>query len=41
MMFNHNHILFFENVEIPVENRIGEEGKGFRHIIDGWNADVS
>ncbi len=40
MMFNyHTNILFFENVEIPVENRIGEEGKGFRYIIDGWNAE--
>src|SRR6195256_1224890 len=40
LMFNHHtNILFFENVEIPVENRIGEEGKGFRYIIDGWNAE--
>jgi acyl-CoA dehydrogenase len=40
MMFNHHtNILFFENVEIPVENRVGEEGKGFRYIIDGWNAE--
>src|SRR5712672_2145259 len=40
MMFNHHtNILFFENVEIPVENRIGEEGNGFRYIIDGCNAE--
>jgi len=40
MMFNHHtNILFFENVEIPLANRIGEEGKGFRYIIDGWNAE--
>jgi acyl-CoA dehydrogenase len=40
MMFNHHtNILFFEDVEVPVENRIGEEGKGFRYIIDGWNAE--
>jgi acyl-CoA dehydrogenase len=26
-------------VEIPVESLIGEEGKGFRYIIDGWNAE--
>jgi acyl-CoA dehydrogenase len=40
MMFNHHtNILFFENVEIPAENRIGDEGKGFRYIIDGWNAE--
>ena len=40
MMFNHHtNILFFEDVEIPAENLVGEEGKGFRHIIDGWNAE--
>src|ERR1700680_4398904 len=40
MMFNHHtNVLFFEDVEIPAENRIGEEGKGFRYIIDGWNAE--
>ena len=40
MMLNHHtNILFFEDVEIPAENLIGEEGKGFRHILDGWNAE--
>jgi acyl-CoA dehydrogenase len=40
MMLNHHtNMLFFENVEIPAENLVGEEGKGFRHIIDGWNAE--
>ena len=40
MMINHHtNILFFENVEVPVENLVGEEGQGFRHIIDGWNAE--
>ena len=40
MMINHHtNTLFFENVEIPAENLIGEEGKGFRYIIDGWNAE--
>jgi acyl-CoA dehydrogenase len=29
--------LFFENLEIPEENLIGEEGKGFKHILDGLN----
>jgi acyl-CoA dehydrogenase len=40
MMINHHtNALFFEDVEIACENLIGEEGKGFRHIIDGWNAE--
>ena len=40
MMVNHHTTtVFFEDVEIPVENLIGEEGKGFRYIIDGWNAE--
>jgi acyl-CoA dehydrogenase len=40
MMLNHHtNMLFFEDVEIPAENLIGEEGNGFRHIIDGWNAE--
>ena len=39
MVNHHTTTVFFEDVEIPVENRIGEEGKGFRYIIDGWNAE--
>ena len=31
--------LFFENLEIPAENRIGEEGQGFKYILDGLNAE--
>ena len=31
--------LFFDNLEVPVENLIGEEGKGFRYILDGLNAE--
>ncbi|MEK9690068.1 MAG: acyl-CoA dehydrogenase family protein [Burkholderiaceae bacterium] len=31
--------LFFENLEIPAENLIGEEGKGFKYILDGLNAE--
>ncbi len=40
MMVNHHTCaLFFDDVEIPAENLIGEEGMGFRYIIDGWNAE--
>ena len=40
MMFNHHtNVLFFEDVEVPAENLVGQEGMGFRHIIDGWNAE--
>uniref|UniRef100_UPI0039EE139F acyl-CoA dehydrogenase family protein n=1 Tax=Bordetella sputigena TaxID=1416810 RepID=UPI0039EE139F len=39
-MVNHEtNELFFENLEIPVENRIGEEGQGFKYILDGLNAE--
>ncbi len=29
--------LFIDNLEVPVEDRIGEEGKGFQYILDGLN----
>jgi acyl-CoA dehydrogenase len=39
-MVNHEtNELFFENLEIPDENLIGEAGKGFRYILDGLNAE--
>ncbi|MEI8035139.1 MAG: acyl-CoA dehydrogenase family protein, partial [Betaproteobacteria bacterium] len=39
-MVNHEtNQLFFDNLEIPVENLIGEEGKGFKYILDGLNAE--
>jgi acyl-CoA dehydrogenase len=39
-MVNHEtNELFFDDLEIPVENLIGEEGKGFRYILDGLNAE--
>ncbi|MCD6735444.1 MAG: acyl-CoA/acyl-ACP dehydrogenase [Burkholderiaceae bacterium] len=39
-MVNHEtNELFFENLEIPAENLIGEEGQGFRYILDGLNAE--
>src|SRR5207244_9740243 len=31
--------LFFDNLEIPEENLIGDEGKGFKYILDGLNAE--
>lgn len=31
--------LFFDNLEIPTENLIGEEGMGFKYILDGLNAE--
>ena len=39
-MVNHEtNELFFENLEIPAENRIGNEGQGFKYILDGLNAE--
>ncbi len=39
-MFNHATTeLFFDNLEIPASSLIGEEGKGFRYILDGMNAE--
>jgi acyl-CoA dehydrogenase len=41
-MVNHEtNELFFEDLEIPVESLIGEEGKGFHYILDGLNAERS
>jgi acyl-CoA dehydrogenase len=39
-MVNHEtNELFFDNLAIPAENLIGEEGKGFKYILDGLNAE--
>jgi hypothetical protein len=39
-MINHSTTeLFFDNMAVPAENLIGEEGKGFRYILDGMNAE--
>jgi acyl-CoA dehydrogenase len=40
MMINHHTTqLFIQDLEVPAENLVGEEGLGFRYIIDGWNAE--
>jgi acyl-CoA dehydrogenase len=40
MMMNHStNALFFDNVEIPADSLIGEEGRGFHYILDGMNAE--
>ena len=39
-MLNHATTeLFFDNLEVPVENLIGQEGRGFKYILDGMNAE--
>jgi len=39
-MVNHEtNEVFFDNVEVPAENLVGEEGKGFSYILDGMNAE--
>ncbi|SFD44591.1 acyl-CoA dehydrogenase family protein [Roseivivax sediminis] len=39
MVGHETNELFFENLEIPADNLIGEEGKGFRYILTGLNAE--
>ena len=39
MMNHHSCELFIDDLEVPAENLIGEEGKGFRYILDGMNAE--
>ncbi len=39
-MINHNATeVFFEDLELPIESLIGEEGRGFRYLLDGLNAE--
>lgn len=39
-MINHNTCeVFFDDVEIPADTLVGEEGKGFRYIVDSMNAE--
>jgi acyl-CoA dehydrogenase len=39
MLNHHTTELFIQDLEVPAANLIGEEGQGFRYIIDGWNAE--
>lgn len=39
-MMNHNSCeVFFDNMPVPAENLVGEEGRGFRYVLDGMNAE--
>lgn len=39
-LLNHNTTeVFFDDLQVPAENLIGEEGRGFRYILDGMNAE--
>ncbi len=39
-MMNHNSCeVFFDNMDVPAENLVGVEGRGFRYILDGMNAE--
>ncbi len=40
MMMNHStNALFFDNLEIPADSLVGQEGRGFHYILDGMNAE--
>ena len=39
MMNHHSTELFIEELEVPVDNLVGDEGKGFRYLLDGLNAE--
>ncbi|MBX5493563.1 MAG: acyl-CoA/acyl-ACP dehydrogenase, partial [Chloroflexi bacterium] len=39
MINHHSNEVFFDDLRVPAANLIGEEGMGFRYIVDGWNAE--
>jgi acyl-CoA dehydrogenase len=40
LMFNHHtYAVYFNDASVPAANLIGEEGRGFEYILDGWNAE--
>src|SRR5919197_2519213 len=39
MLNHHTTELFFEDLEVPTSDVVGQEGLGFRHIIDSWNVE--
>jgi acyl-CoA dehydrogenase len=39
MINHHTAEVFFDNLLVPYEQLIGEEGKGFRYLLDSWNAE--
>ena len=39
MINHHSNELAFDNLEVPAENLVGEEGKGFRYILSSMNAE--
>ena len=39
MINHHTTEIFFDGLRVPAANRIGDEGKGFRYILDGMNAE--
>jgi acyl-CoA dehydrogenase len=40
LMFNHHtYAVYFNDAHVPSANLVGEEGRGFQYILDGWNAE--
>lgn len=39
MLNHHTTELFIRDLELPVDALVGQEGNGFRHVLDGWNAE--